>query len=401
MCPRLQKIASNPVTATAPVKYVPHASELSTICWRALVSAVFCLLLLSCTHVEKLDLSRLTLPPGFHIAVFAQAPHARQMAFSPGGVLLVTDLSDGTVLAFPDAQHTGHAERTVSVLSGLNAPHGIAFHQGRLYVAEINAVRRYDWDEAQLRASNGQKIVDIPGSGGGHSTRTILFANGKMYVAVGSSCNVCVEDDKRRAAVTEYNEDGSGQRVFTSGLRNAVGLAINPKTNTIWATDNGRDWLGDDLPPEEVNDLGPTVGNAGWPYCYGSRVPDRSQSKDYDCSKTIAPAVEMQAHSAPLGLLFYGGEMFPPEYHGNLFVTFHGSWNRSVPTGYKVVRIKFNDKGEPQGPPEDFISGWLRPGKTKKGVWMGRPVGLVVGPDGALYVSDDSAGVVYRVTWEK
>jgi glucose/arabinose dehydrogenase len=351
--------------------------------------------------VEKLDLSRLTLPSGFHIAIFAGAPHARQMAFSPGGVLLVTDMSDGTVLAFPDAKHTGHADRMVPVLSGLNAPHGISFHKGKLYVAEINAVRQYDWDESQLRAGNEKKIADLPGSGGGHSTRTILFANGKMYVAAGSSCNVCVEDDERRAAVTEYNEDGSGQRVFASGLRNAVGLAINPKTNTIWATDNGRDWLGDDLPPEEVNDLGLTGGNAGWPYCYGNRVPDRSQSKDYDCSKTIAPAVEMQAHSAPLGLLFYGGEMFPPEYRGNLFVTFHGSWNRSVPTGYKVVRIRVNEKGEPQGPLEDFISGWLRPGETKKGVWMGRPVGLVVGPDGALYISDDSAGVVYRVTWAK
>jgi glucose/arabinose dehydrogenase len=178
-------------------------------------------------------------------------------------------------------------------------------------------------------------------------------------------------------------------------------LTVNPQTNTIWATDNGRDWLGDDLPPEEVNDLGPSGGNAGWPYCYGNRVRDRSQSLDYDCSKTIAPAVEMQSHSAPLDLLFYRGEMFPAEYRGNLFVTFHGSWNRSVPTGYRVVRIKFSDKGKPQGPPEDFISGWLRPGETKKGVWMGRPVGLVVGPDGALYVSDDSAGVVYRVTWKK
>ena len=201
--------------------------------------------------------------------------------------------------------------------------------------------------------------------------------------------------------MTEYNDDGSGQRTFASGLRNAVGLAVNPKTNTIWATDNGRDWLGDDLPPEEVNDLGANGGNAGWPYCYGNRIPDGSQSKTYDCSKTIAPAVEMQGHSAPLGLLFYNGEMFPAEYRGNLFVTFHGSWNRSVPTGYKVVRIKINDKGETQEPPEDFISGWIRPGETKKGVWMGRPVGLIVGADGALYVSDDSAGVVYRVTWEK
>jgi glucose/arabinose dehydrogenase len=380
-----------------PANYV----KASAIPLRAWISAVFSLLLGCCTRTEKLDLTRLTLPPGFHIAVFAGAPHARQMAFSPGGVLLVTDTSDGTVLAFPDSKHAGHAERMVVVLSGLNAPHGIAFHKGKLYVAEINAVRRYDWDETQLRAGNGKKIVDLPGSGGGHSTRTILFTNGKMYVAAGSSCNVCGDDDKRRAAVTEYNEDGSGERTFASGLRNAVGLTVNPKTNTIWATDNGRDWLGDDLPPEEINDLGPDGGNAGWPYCYGDRVPDRSQSKDYDCSKTIAPTVEMQAHSAPLGLLFYSGEMFPEEYRGSLFVTFHGSWNRNVPTGYKVVRIKFNDKGEPQGPPEDFISGWLRPGETKRGVWMGRPVGLVVGPEGALYVTDDSAGVVYRVTWEK
>ena len=351
-------------------------------------------------------MTRLKMPPGFHIAVFARVPNARQLAFSPGGVLLVTDMSDGTVLALPDTKHAGHAEKTVPVLSGLNAPHGIAFHQGKLYVAEINAVRRYDWDESQLRASNGhagngEKIAELPGSGGGHSTRTILFAHGKMYVAVGSSCNVCPEDDQRRAAVTEYNEDGSGQRLFASGLRNAVGLAVNPRTNTIWATDNGRDWLGDDLPPEEVNDLGAKGGNFGWPNCYGDRVRDDSQGKDFDCTKTVAPKVAMQAHSAPLGVLFYDGNMFPAEYRGSLFVTFHGSWNRSVPTGYKVVRIKFNDKGEAQGPPEDFISGWIRPGETKRGVWMGRPVGLVVGSDGAMYVSDDAAGAVYRVTWEK
>ena len=227
-----------------------------------------------------------------------------------------------------------------------------------------------------MRAGNSQKIADLPGSGGGHSTRTILFANGKMYVAVGSSCNVCVEDDKRRAAVTEYNEDGSGQRTFASGLRNAVGLRSTRKPTpsgppttaaTGWATTCRR---------KRSMISGRSGGNAGWPYCYGNRVPDRSQSKDYDCSKTIAPAVEMQAHSAPLGLLFYNGEMFPPDYRGNLFVTFHGSWNRSVPTGYKVVRIKFNDKGEPQGPPEDFISGWIRPRRNQEGHsgWDGRSV---------------------------
>jgi glucose/arabinose dehydrogenase len=202
--------------------------------------------------------------------------------------------------------------------------------------------------------------------------------------------------------VLEFNEDGSGQRVFASGLRNAVGLAFNAKTGTVWAGDNGRDWLGDNLPPEEINDLGASAGDFGWPYCYGNRIADTSQTKPGDdrCKSTVPPKVELQAHSAPLGLAFYTGSMFPAEYRGNLFVAFHGSWNRSVPTGYKVIRVRLNDKSEPVGV-EDFITGWIQPGETRKGAWMGRPVGLAVGPDGALYVSDDYAGVVYRLTWEK
>ena len=368
---------------------------------RSLTVAAAALLMISCTHAEKLDISRLKVPPGFHIEVFAEAPHARLLAFSPGGVLLVTDMSDGKILAFPDSKHNGHAERTATVIQDLNAPHGIAFHDGKLYVTEINAIDRYDWDESQLKATNGRKLADIPGSGGGHSTRTIAFWNNKMYVAAGSSCNLCKEEDQRRAAVSEYNEDGSGQRIFASGLRNAVGLAVNPKTDTLWATDNGRDWLGDNLPPEEVNDLGKNGGNFGWPYCYGNKILDKSQSKDYDCSKTIAPKVEMQAHSAPLNLIFYNSDMFPAEYRNNVYVALHGSWNRSVPTGYKVIRVKLNDQGQPEAQPENFITGWLREGETRKGTWMGRPVGLAIGPDGAMYLADDSAGVVYRITYQK
>jgi len=359
------------------------------------------LVLLSCTHAEKLDLTRLKLPPGFHIAIFAQVPHPRMMVFSPGGVLLVSDTTEGNVLAFPDLKHSGHPEKMVTVLDDLNAPHGMAFQKGKLYVAETNQVRRYDWDDATLSASNGQVIAHVPKSGG-HFTRTLLFANGKMYVSVGSSCNVCVEKDKRRAAVLEFNDDGTGERIFAYGLRNAVGLAVNPRTNTIWTTENGRDWLGDNLPPDEINDLGQNGGNFGWPFCYGNRIPDRSQTNGDDdrCKGTIPPKVEIQAHSAPLGMAFYTATMFPEEYRGNIFLALHGSWNRSVPTGYKVIRVKLTDKGEPQGT-EDFITGWIKPGETKKGVWMGRPVGIVVGPEGAMYISDDSAGVVYRVTYGK
>jgi glucose/arabinose dehydrogenase len=349
------------------------------------------------------DLARLKAPPGFHISVFAEeVDGARMMAFSPGDVLLVSESGEGKVVALPDPKHAGKAERMADVLSGLNEPHGLAFYEGRLYVAENDKVRRYDWDEANLRASNPKVVADLPG-GGGHSTRTLLFNGGKMYVSAGSSCNVCIEKDPRRAAVTELNPDGSGRKIFAKGLRNAVGLAVNPKTDTVWVTVNGRDWLGDNLPPETIYDLGKDGGDVGWPYCYGDRVPDSDFTKrgDNRCKNVIEPKVQMQAHSAPLGLAFYEGSEFPPEYRNNIFVAFHGSWNRSVPTGYKIVRVKIDDKGQPQGGVEDFISGWLAPGETKKGRWMGRPVGIVFGSDGSMYVSDDAAGVIYRINYAK
>lgn len=362
---------------------------------RRSLAVVAPLFLLACTRAEQkpVDLAALKVPAGFHIAMFAQAKSARMMVFSPGGVLLVTSTGEGKVYALPDAKHKGQAERVIAVLRDLNAPHGIAFHNGKLFVAETEAVRRYDWDEAQLGASHPQLIAQLP-RGGGHFTRTILFANGKMYVSVGSTCNVCEEKDNRRATVLEFNEDGSGQRIFASGLRNSVGLALNPKTDTIWATDNGRDWLGDDVPSEEINDLGTGGGNYGWPTCYSHAANDPA------CKGMVPPKVRIQAHSAPLGLAFYTASMFPPEYRGNIFVALHGSWNRSVPTGYKVIRVKLDDKGQPQGE-KDFITGWIRPGETRKGVWMGRPAGILVGPDGAMYVSDDAAGAIFRVTWER
>jgi glucose/arabinose dehydrogenase len=356
-------------------------------------------------HAEKtpFDLAQLKAPPGFHISAFASdVDGPRMMVFSPGGVLLVSESGEGRVAAFPDSRHSGKAEREVAVLKGLKEPHGLAFYEGKLYVAENDKVRRYDWDEANLRASNPVKIADLP-AGGGHSTRTLLFRGGKMYISAGSSCNVCIERDARRAAVMEFNPDGSGQRIFAKGLRNAVGLAVNPKTDTVWVTVNGRDWLGDDLPPETIYDLGKDGGDAGWPYCYGDRVPDSNFTKPGDdrCRSVFEPKVQMQAHSAPLGLAFYEGSQFPAEYQNNIFVAFHGSWNRSVPTGYKIVRVKLDDKGEPHGDAQDFITGWLAPGETKKGRWMGRPVGIVFGNDGSMYLSDDAAGVIYRITWAK
>ena len=356
----------------------------------------------ACAEKTKSDLNQLKVPPGFHISVFAEVDGPRMMVFSPGGTLVVTASGEGKVVALPDARQVGKAERVVSVLERLNEPHGLAFYEGELYVAETDKVRRYDWDESNLRASNPTTIADLP-NGGGHSTRSLLFRGRKMYVSVGSSCNVCIEQDPRRAAVLEMNPDGSGQRIFAKSLRNAVGMAVNPGTDTVWVTVNGRDWLGDDLPPEVVIDLGKDGGDAGWPYCYGDRVPDPNFTKPGDnrCERVIPPKVQMQAHSAPLGLAFNKVTMFPPEYRNNLFIALHGSWNRSVPAGYKVVRVKLDDKGHAVGGAQDFITGWLAPGETKRGRWMGRPAGIVFAADGTMYLSDDAGGIIYRVTWSK
>src|SRR3954468_566264 len=312
-------------------------------------------------RAQQVDAAKLQLPSGFHIAVVADTGTCgpRFMDWSPGGTLLATCVDEGKVIALPGAEK-GSASRVATVLDDLSGPHGITFHKGKLYIAEANQLVAYDWDEKNLRATNPLKLFDLPGSGGGHMTRTILFHGGKLYVSAGSSCNVCREDDPRRAAVMEYNEDGSGMRIFASGLRNSVGLAANPKTNTIWATDNGIDWLGDDQPPEEVNELR-AGGDYGWPFCYGDKLPNmKFDRKAADrCGATIAPKIKMQAHSAPLGLAFGAGTMFPQEYRDSLYVAFHGSWNRSAPTGYKVVRILLDAHGEPAGAPEDFVTGFI------------------------------------------
>ena len=353
-----------------------------------------------CSHAENSssEHSRLKLPDGFHIAVFTEADSARMMVFSPGGVLLVSEPDEGKVVALPDPKHTGKAERSVVVVENLTEPHGLGFYHGKLYVAERDRVRSYDWDETNLRASSPKLLAELPGRGG-HSTRTLLFHKDKMYVSAGSSCNACVEKDSRRAAVMEFNPDGSGMKIFAKGLRNAVGMAVNPKTDTIWVTVNGRDRMGDDLPPDVIDDLGQNGGDFGWPYCYGDRVPDPNFTKPDDdrCKNMIPPKVQMQAHSAPLGLEFYEGTAFPAEYRNNIFVAFHGSWNRSVPTGDKVVRVKLDERGQPVGGAQDFITGW----QDERGRRNGRVAGIAFGADGSMYVSDDAAGRIYRVTWGK
>jgi glucose/arabinose dehydrogenase len=335
----------------------------------------------------------ITLPPGFRLDVFASGVGgARFMTLDPRGTILLSLPRQGRVVALPDRDGDGQADAVITVADGLDRPHGLAFREGRLYVAETGRVLRFRYEPAALKATAPAAVVpDLP-AGGSHWTRTIAFGpDGRLYVSIGSSCNVCRESDRRRAAIVRYNADGSGGELFATGLRNAVGIAFHPETGALWATVNERDWRGDDLPPDYITEV-KEGGFYGWPDCFvvnGQAVPDDRSGAA--CPRVAPPSIEIQAHSAPLGLAFYTGTRFPPEYRGSLFVAYQGSWNRSVPTGYKVVRVRF-EAGRPAGV-EDFATGWLANGHVH-----GRPVDVLVGRDGALYVSDQTAGAVYRIS---
>jgi len=338
----------------------------------------------------------LRLPPGFAIDVFARSlGHPRFLTLDPRGTLLVSVPRSGRVLALPDADGDGRADRTVPVIEGLDLPHGLAFREGLLYIAETGRVIRVRYDPDTSRAVGSPEVVvpDLPPRGG-HWTRTITFGpDGRLYVSVGSSCNNCEEREGRRAAITRYQADGSGETRFATGLRNAVGIAFRPGTGELWASVNGRDWLGDDRPPDYLTRVD-EGGFYGWPHCFweqGRVVLDPDLGRSDRCQRVARPTILYQAHSAPLGITFYGGTRFPAEYRGNLFVALHGSWNRSLPTGYKVIRVRFDGEA-PRA--EDFATGWLVGDRA----W-GRPVDVAVAPDGSLFVSDDLQGFVYRITY--
>jgi glucose/arabinose dehydrogenase len=331
---------------------------------------------------------RLGVPPGFAVAVYADGLRgARFMVLDGDGVPYLSLTRGGRVVKLPDANGDGRADTVITVAEGLNLPHGLAFRGETLYVAETNRVVRF------VPGSTSPQVVvpDLP-HGTGHFTRTIVFGpgDGTLYVSVGSSCNICDESDPRRAAVLRFNPDGSGAEIFARGLRNSVGLAFDPASGELWGTNNDRDLLGDDLPPDRINVLH-QGGNYGWPQCY---LPDHANPEypHADCAHLAAPGITFQAHSAPLGIAFSTGQQFPPEYRGGAFVAFHGSWNRSVPTGYKVVYVR--QRGGRPVAITDFVTGFLPDGATEP--WA-RPVGVLVAKDGSLLVSDDAGGRIFRV----
>jgi glucose/arabinose dehydrogenase len=339
---------------------------------------------------------RLRVPAGFTVTEFANVPRGRFMALAPDGAVYVSQPRDGQVVRLVDRDGDGRAEGQVVAVSGLNRPHGLAFRDGQLYIANTDAVVRVTLD-ATGRATGEPETLARYSAGGGHWTRTVIFGrDGGMYVSIGSSCNICIESSAERAAVMRFDADGRNGRVYSAGLRNAVGMALHPGTGEIWVTQNERDNLRpehEDLPPEEINIL-VDGGHFGWPWCHSDRVPspDASVHDPGKCPGTIPPALALQAHSAPLGITFLDrATRFPDGYRGDALVAYHGSWNRDTPTGAKVVRIHVAN-GRPVGV-EDFIVGWQDAGGRR---W-GRPVDVLVAADGAVLVSDDQSGTIYRV----
>ena len=343
--------------------------------------------------------AQLTVPAGFTVTVFASdVTNGRLMAVSPDGVLFVARQSKGDVVALPDRDRDGKADSVDVVLGGLTRPHSVAFNGGYLYVATNPAVLRVKYANGRIDGTP-EKVVDLPVSTTPHWTRTMGFGkDGKIYVAIGSSCNLCEDEDPRRATIMVYDADGGGGRPYARGLRNAIGFDWDPRTGVLWADDMGEDGHGEEKPPDEINRI-EDGKHYGWPYFIDNNVPNANLTAakgSLKAADATPPAFALQPHLSPIDLRFYTGDRFPAEYRGAMFVALHGSspTARKERIGYKVVHVVFKD-GKPTGV-EDFVTGWLKDGQV-----LGRPAGLATGADGALYISDDNKGFVYRVSYQQ
>jgi glucose/arabinose dehydrogenase len=343
----------------------------------------------------RLPLDRIRLPAGFSIGIFSdQVPGARSLALSPKGILYVGTRGPGKVYAVVDRNKDGRADEVRTIASGLRSPNGVAWKDGALYVAEISRILRFDGIDGRLADPPEPKVVtDAYPRDGHHGWKLIRFGpDGKLYVPVGAPCNVCDAENPIYATITRISPQGGEPEIFARGVRNTVGFDWHPRTGELWFTENGRDWMGDDAPPDELN-RAPRPGlHFGFPYCHGGKIPDPEFGKKRPCSGFVPPAIDLAPHVAALGMRFYTGTMFPQPYRGQILIAEHGSWNRSKPIGYRVTRVRL--QGDRAVSYEPFAEGWLRDGHT----W-GRPVDLEVLADGSLLVSDDGAGAIYRVTY--
>jgi glucose/arabinose dehydrogenase len=349
--------------------------------------------LLPSAAAEAQDLS---LPPGFRIAVYAaDVPNARQMALGPAGVVFVGSKAEGKVYAVVDRDGDHKAEAVHVLASGLTMPSGVAFRDGTLYVAAVNHVLRFRDVARDLAHPPAPEVVsDAFPSDAHHGWKFIAFGpDGRLYVPVGAPCNVCAITGPLHASITRLDVAGGRPEVVARGVRNSVGFDFQPGTGELWFTDNGRDWLGDDQPPDELNHLTRPGEHFGFPFCHGDGLRDPEHNGGRACGEFTPPARLLGPHVAAIGMRFYTGTMFPEKYRGGVFIAEHGSWNRSTPVGYRVSFVRI--EGGRATSYEPFASGWL-----KGHAASGRPADVLVMPDGSLLVSDDKAGRLYRISYE-
>jgi glucose/arabinose dehydrogenase len=346
---------------------------------------------------KKYNLDKIKLPDGFKISVYAEVNKARSLCISPTGTVFVGNKDGNKVYAIVDENRDGKGDKVYTIATGMDSPNGVAFKDGNLYIATISTLYRLDNIEKNLASPPKPVVVyDKYPSDGMHGWKFIAFGpDGKLYVPVGAPCNICDKGDPYQS-ITRINTDGTGIEVFSRGIRNTVGFAWHPVTKELWFTDNGRDNMGEDMPADELNKAPKAGMHFGYPYCHQGNTLDPDLGKGKNCKDYVAPEKLLGPHVAALGMRFYTGTMFPAEYKNAIFIAEHGSWNRSTPIGYRVVVCKMDANGNP-GEPIPFAQGWLK----DNGDVLGRPVDVQQIADGSLLVSDDYAGVVYRITYKK
>ncbi len=351
-------------------------------------------------------LERIKVPAGFVVDVYATGvTNARQMARGDKGTLFVGSMQAGLVHAVVDKDNDQQADEVLVIAKGLRYPSGLAFRDGSLYVAEISRVIRFDKIEDNLQSPPEPVIVnDTFPTDRSHGWKFIAFGpDGMLYVPVGSPCNICEPTNPIYGTITRMKPDGSGREIFASGIRNTVGFDWHPVTKELWFTDNGRDSLGDDIPPDELNRAPKPGLHFGFPYCHAGDLPDPQFGSKKPCSEFEPPAYKLDAHVAAIGMRFYTGNMVPAAYRNQIFIAEHGSWNRSKPQGYRVTLVRLD--GNKVVSYEPFAQGWLNPegAQSRSGVGdnFGRPADVFVMPDGALLVSDDARGVIYRISYKR
>ena len=350
------------------------------------------------TTTRPAGLEHVTLPPGFDIAYYAKGVEgARSMVRGPKGTLFVGTRKLDKVYALSDTDGDQVVDKTRVIATGLRSPNGVAIKDGDLYVAEVNRVLRFDGIEDRLDDPPEPVVVrDTFPTDASHGWKYIAFGpDGKLYVPVGAPCNVCDPEDPVYSTITRMNPDGSDFELYATGIRNTVGFTWHPQTREMWFTDNGRDQMGDDVPPDELNHAPKAGMNFGFPYCHGDGLLDPQFGDQAKCDASTKPVRALGPHVAALGVKFYTGDMFPKAYTNRVLIAEHGSWNRTDPIGYRITMVQQNQDGSWSYEP--FASGWLKSDGTK----LGRPVDVLVMPDGSLLVSDDMAGAIYRITYTK